>query len=621
VGGDYMRTICLLNMPFSDVSIPSIALLQLKAISESCLPPDIAINVIDANLDFAKLIGLETYNDIALSLTSLYAGYGDWYFRPLAFPEEVDNSAAYLRRFLWSPTGASARMRDLVKVRHSIISTYLDHLIKSYDLDRSWIVGFTSMFMQTVPSIALAKELKARNPGIITAIGGANCEFPMGTIISRHISSIDYVFSGPGLRAFPALIAALADPDLGIKPESISGIQSYPLSAGHKSSGLYGEELPVDTELPLTYDAFLTRFESVFGSLGLKPSLPFETSRGCWWGKLSHCTFCGLNGSTMAYRAMQPDRALQQFKRLFAHADRVAELQSVDNILPKNYIHEVFKELDTPKQLSIFYEVKADLSYEDLAVLAKAGVTKIQPGIEALATTTLKLMKKGTTAYQNVRFLKWCSQLGITPSWNLLIGFPGEAEDTYSYYERTLSQLTHLPPPTGVYPVRFDRFSPYFMQSAQYGLKLRPMDFYRYIYPFSDDDLFTFAYYFVDSNLDAPYQQAMLEFIDRLSQIVQKWRDLWISRDLRSRPMLEYGDQPNSILDSRSGVMTEYTVTDTAYNILQLLEQPTAATDLASRLGVGSASVVSQLQEKGLLFIDSGRLVSLLVGKNSSNAK
>jgi magnesium-protoporphyrin IX monomethyl ester (oxidative) cyclase len=154
-----MRTICLLNMPFADVAIPSITLLQLRAMSESWLPSDIAISIIDANLDFAKLIGLETYSHIALSPTSLYTGYGDWYFRPLAFPGEADNSAAYLRRFLWSAKRESAKMRDLVEMRRSIRSTYTDHLIKSYDLDRSWIVGSTSMFMPTVPSIALAKSL------------------------------------------------------------------------------------------------------------------------------------------------------------------------------------------------------------------------------------------------------------------------------------------------------------------------------------------------------------------------------------------------------------------------------------------------------------------------------
>ena len=35
-------------------------------------------------------------------------------------------------------------------------------------------------------------------------------------------------------------------------------------------------------------------------------------------------------------------------------------------------------------------------------------------------------MRKGVTALQNLRLLKWCAEIGITPAWNLLYGFPGE---------------------------------------------------------------------------------------------------------------------------------------------------------------------------------------------------
>jgi magnesium-protoporphyrin IX monomethyl ester (oxidative) cyclase len=54
--------------------------------------------------------------------------------------------------------------------------------------------------------------------------------------------------------------------------------------------------------------------------------------------------------------------------------------------------------------MSFFYEVKADLSEKDVAMLAHSRVLTIQPGIEALVTSTLKLMKKGTTAFQNIKF-------------------------------------------------------------------------------------------------------------------------------------------------------------------------------------------------------------------------
>ena len=45
---------------------------------------------------------------------------------------------------------------------------------------------------------------------------------------------------------------------------------------------------------------------------------------------------------------------------------------------------------------------------------------RIQPGIESLSDHVLKLMRKGTTALQNIQLLKWCREYGVQPEWNLL---------------------------------------------------------------------------------------------------------------------------------------------------------------------------------------------------------
>jgi hypothetical protein len=127
----------------------------------------------------------------------------------------------------------------------------------------------------------------------------------------------------------------------------------------------------------------------------------------------------------MNYRAMSADRALKQFDSLFEFAPKVSRMDAVDNILPKSYLHEVLPFVNTPDNVSLFYEVKADLSESDVQTLAKARVKIIQPGIESLATSTLKLMKKGTSAFRNLCLLKFCAMYDIEPAWNLLIGFPG----------------------------------------------------------------------------------------------------------------------------------------------------------------------------------------------------
>lgn len=56
--------------------------------------------------------------------------------------------------------------------------------------------------------------------------------------------------------------------------------------------------------------------------------------------------------------------------------------------------------LDTPPGMSMVYEVKADLDEDDFRDLARARVMRIQAGIEALNTSTLKLMRKGTSVFQ-----------------------------------------------------------------------------------------------------------------------------------------------------------------------------------------------------------------------------
>jgi hypothetical protein len=115
----------------------------------------------------------------------------------------------------------------------------------------------------------------------------------------------------------------------------------------------------------------------------------------------------------MNYRAMEPEKALEQFKAIFKYSNRCSRFESVDNILPKNYFQDVFPFIKTPAHAELFYEVKADLSESDVQILAEARVRSIQPGIEALATSTLKLMKKGTSAFQNLMLLKHCAMYDI----------------------------------------------------------------------------------------------------------------------------------------------------------------------------------------------------------------
>jgi ribosomal peptide maturation radical SAM protein 1 len=147
--------------------------------------------------------------------------------------------------------------------------------------------------------------------------------------------------------------------------------------------------------------------------------------------------------------------------------------------------------------VSLFYEVKANLSRTQVAQLAAGGVRRIQPGLESMSDHVLKLMRKGTTMLQNVQLLKWCRELGVHPEWNLLYGFPGERPHDYEVMWSILDAIWFLDPPSGYGPVRLDRFSPYHGEPSAHGMvSVRPMASYRFLYPFPDDSLMRIAYYF-----------------------------------------------------------------------------------------------------------------------------
>ena len=105
----------------------------------------------------------------------------------------------------------------------------------------------------------------------------------------------------------------------------------------------------------------------------LRPNLVAESSRGCWWGAKSHCTFCGLNGSTMAFRSKSPVRLVEQL----SSAQRrygISEFTMADNIMDLKYLDTALPLLaGADEQVSLFYETKSNLKKPQLAMMAAAG--------------------------------------------------------------------------------------------------------------------------------------------------------------------------------------------------------------------------------------------------------
>ena len=627
-----MYKVALVNMPFAILNTPSIALTQLKAVADERLGDRIAVDIHYLNHEFGHFLGIDLYQEIAVGSDHFNAGLGEWLFRQIAFPELPDNSGEYFQRYYPSPTEENRRFQSFVLAKRRELPGFLCGLIETYRLADADLVGLTTMFTQNVACFALARMLKEVAPNVLVVVGGANCEGPMGLEVARSIDHLDAVFSGPALKSFPEFLEkTLAGDREGrlrirgvfsrkcLQPPAAPGDAGRLALAPAAGAAELGEELELDTVVPLDYGPFLDALERSFPRGRIEPILLFETSRGCWWGERAHCTFCGLNGGTMSYRAMSPANAIRYIDSIFAFADRCNRFNCVDNILPTNYLTEVLPFISTPPQSQLFYEVKANLSAAQVRALAAAGVTRVQPGVESLASSTLKLMQKGTTVFENLLLLKNCLVYGVSPEWNLLVGFPGEDEEVYRSYMEIIPRLAHLPPPGGIFPVRFDRFSPYFVRREEYGLDLHPVDYYALVYPFPEERLSDLAYYFMDHHLDAPYFLAMARWIDRMKGKVAWWWERWQGGGAgKAELFLERGRGIHSIYDSRSGPLVRHKVSDLTVEILDFFgHKGKRVSQLCESLDeVPREEIESKLQfleRTGLLFREGERLFSLVI--------
>ena len=78
----------------------------------------------------------------------------------------------------------------------------------------------------------------------------------------------------------------------------------------------------------------------------------------------------------------------------------------VDTLMPKHYLKSVIPQIKD-LNINIFYEQKADLTFDQMNILKKSGINYIQIGIESLAQSHLDLIGKGVTVSQNINALRF----------------------------------------------------------------------------------------------------------------------------------------------------------------------------------------------------------------------
>jgi len=542
-----------------------------------------------ANLEFAARVGFGRYRRFALSVERLY---GEMLFAEAAWGAPL---AVEPREFSDRVDGIT--LEDFTEARAEVPAFVEDVATTIASLEPR-IVGFSSVFQQTIASVALAKAVRTRLPDAVLLLGGANAAAPMGAAIAATTDAFDHVVSGEGEVGLPDLVGRILGGDA--PTERLVTMPRVP---------------SMDRVPTPVFDDFYAQVRPLMAADrlpdGLPVALPFESSRGCWWGERSHCTFCGLNGLEIAERAHRPERVLHDIEHL-VDTWGISELRASDDLMPVRIQREVLPELarrqrerETP--LTFFYEIKSSMRRKDLRLLADAGVTQVQAGLESLSTRTLKAMRKGVTGPMNLVFLREARAAGVDPLWNWMVGFPDDEREDYDAFLRVAPFLHHLRPPVALAPVRVDRFSPYHNDPGAFGITdLQPLSGMARVWP-PEADLHGIAYHFTGS-MRSPYRSSR-RLAARIDRCLSEWSEAWAAGVLCAGEDQEDGSL--LVRDSRRVASEpEVRLSPEVAGLLRRLEKPTPYEEAEADSPVPA---FGGLLSRGFLVQHEGVLLSVVV--------
>lgn len=593
------RPVVLVSPPFGPAATPSLGLSILKSLGRKA---DHDVRIRYATLRFARLVGPKFYETISSGHPSTTDLAGEWIFAQAS----CKSDDIYLQELFL--TNATSRRPNQKPERKQLVplalqlrgakamaGRFIDEEARAIVAERPALVGFTTVFQQTRCSLALARRIKELAPNTPVVLGGANCESVMGAELFQLFDFLDAVVAGEGEWAFLELLKLTEGLTSGLDFDHPIPTKPFPL-----------DDIPSPD--------FSDYFEQLLDLRDdLDVGLLYEASRGCWWGERVHCTFCGLNGETMAFRKKSAVKVEAELRQLASQYPKLP-ISFTDNILSLDYFKDLLPALAAnPLHSPLFCETKANLKWAQLEILRQAGVRFIQPGIESFSDATLRDMGKGVRAIQNLFLLKACRELGIKVGWNWLWGFPNEDPRELDDLASLVPSLFHLEPPAVGTSIRLDRFSPLFERAEEFGLsELDPYPAYRFVFPgVSSESLQRIAYFF-QPRFDTGCEPT--NYAHRLAAAITNWQHRAAEVDLVGVT----GDGCTFIWDTRDNAQQlTHTLTGLKHVVMSRCHVPIAQSQLIQELnrvpGSDVANAIAELCAEGLCVRIGNSILSLVL--------
>jgi radical SAM superfamily enzyme YgiQ (UPF0313 family) len=316
---------------------------------------------------------------------------------------------------------------------------YLGEIIKGYG------IAIISTSTMTVNDDAqYLGYLKRMNPSLVTVAFGSHPTYMPEDTLNKK--GIDIIVRNEPEFVIRDLTKALTG-DNGWK--GIRGIGYKDASGKIVINPAYPSIENLD-ELPVLDTSFLPKNALYFNPIIKKfPYITLSTSRGC----LAQCIFCSapfFEGPR--YRYQSPERVLRELKVHSKNNFKTIYFRDATFTADRQRVIEICKEIIKQKlAISWVCNSRVGLVNEEmLSLMKKAGCYLIKFGVESGVQRILDNSKKGIKVTDIERTFKLCKEAGIDTHAHIMIGMPGDTQETV---KKTIQFVCAIKPTTASFGI------------------------------------------------------------------------------------------------------------------------------------------------------------------------
>ncbi|MDD5439140.1 MAG: radical SAM protein [Candidatus Omnitrophica bacterium] len=161
------------------------------------------------------------------------------------------------------------------------------------------------------------------------------------------------------------------------------------------------------------------------------PFVDIMTGRGCSWGICGFCLWVHTFVKGRVYNARSIENVLEEFSFIDKKLPFIRSVMIQDDTFPETRARE-FCEAKLARGIKTAWScyVRAEFSFETLALMKKAGCLNLHVGFESATNEVLKRISKGLTKERMTEFAHDAQRAGLRIHGDFLIGLPGETRES-----------------------------------------------------------------------------------------------------------------------------------------------------------------------------------------------